>query len=158
MSARAEDLAANLTHATDELIAMVEACSDARWAEKNAYGEWTVAATAHHAAASLPSTSAIVRMLAAGEPLPPISFEQINAQNAVDAGEFAQCSRAETLALLRMNANAAAEFVRGLSTAELDRSAALAFLGGRETSAAELTDMLVIGHVKGHFASILTTA
>ncbi|HXH81748.1 MAG TPA: SRPBCC family protein, partial [Candidatus Tectomicrobia bacterium] len=77
--------------------------------------------------------------------------------NARHARDFADCSRAETVALLRKNAAVAAAAIRGMSDEALARSGTV--LADRPPMTVEQLIMTaLINHVDEHFGSIRRTA
>jgi hypothetical protein len=79
-------------------------------------------------------------------------FDQLNVQHA---REQANCTKAETRDLLRRNGAAAARVVRALDDAQLDSSATI-ITGRPPLSAQQVTERILIGHVRGHLATIQT--
>jgi uncharacterized protein YaeQ len=79
--------------------------------------------------------------------------DQINAQHA---REQANCTRAETLALLRRNGEAAARVVRDLDDSQLDSSATI-IAGMPPMTAQQVTERILICHVRDHLSTIATT-
>lgn len=153
----AEALAARLEVAVEEAIAAIEGCSEERWTALVPADGWSFAATAHHIARALQQTFALARCIATGQPLPRLVPEEMEAANQEQARAFAACTKAETLALLRGNRDAALEQLRTLSDAQLARAEPFPILGGT-FSARELIDALVIGHIKQHLANMLAPA
>ena len=79
-------------------------------------------------------------------------FDQLNAQHA---REQANCTKAETLDLLRRNGEAAARVVRDLDDAQLDSSATI-ITGMPPMTAQQVTERILIGHVRGHLSTVRT--
>jgi len=152
MSERAAALAAEFERVNNELIATVEGLSDAQWRTTCAAEGWPVGVTAHHVAVSHGPVAGLAMLIANGQPLPGITPAQIDAGNAQHAREHANCTRAETVALLRNEGARAAGLVRGLSDEQLDRTAP--FFGGAPWSAADVVQRILIGHPQSHLASI----
>jgi hypothetical protein len=73
----------------------------------------------------------------------------LDKMNADHAEQFAHATKAETLALLRQNAAAAAAIVREMGDAQLDRVG-----GPMNMSAAQAIERILIGHVHEHHGSI----
>jgi uncharacterized damage-inducible protein DinB len=153
MSQRATSLADRFEQANEAVIAAVERCSDTDWATTCDGEHWSVGVTAHHVATSYAGFQGIIQGLASGAEMPPFTREMLDQSNAEHAQEFAGCTRAETVALLRTNGRAAADTVRSLSDEQLDRSAPLALAGGNTISAAQIAEFM-IGHPRDHLASI----
>ncbi|HZS32689.1 MAG TPA: maleylpyruvate isomerase N-terminal domain-containing protein [Methylomirabilota bacterium] len=152
MSERARHLAERLEQANRELVATVERLSDQEWRTTSPAEGWPLGVVAHHVAQGHHDIAQLVRMVAAGQSPPAsLTWETLNQKNAEHARQYANVSKAETVALLRQNAAAAAAAVRALGDAELDRTATL--MGG-PTSTAQVIERILIGHVQEHHASI----
>jgi hypothetical protein len=154
MGQRGQALADRFEQASKEMIATVERCSDTQWKSKTAGEEWSVGVVAHHVGEGHQAIADLVQKIATGQPMPPITMDAIHQMNAEHAKQYANCSKDETLTLLRKNAAAAASIVRGLSDAQLDRSTSV--LGGPMT-AQQMVERVLIGHVQEHHGSIRTT-
>jgi hypothetical protein len=151
MSERARSLAQQLEQANHELAATIEGLSDAQWRAKTPDDGRSVGVVAHHVATSHKTVAGLVSAIAHGQTVPPITMEMIHEGNATHAAQFAHCTKAETLALLRQNGAAAVATVRALGDAELDRS--VTFPMGAMT-AAQVVERVLVGHAQGHHASI----
>jgi hypothetical protein len=154
MSGRAEELAKRFEQTNDEVIAAVQSCSDEQWRKTCSGEQWSVGVTAHHIGTSHVPIAELVRALATGQPVPPLTSEMLDAGNAEHARQFADCTKQETLDLLRRGGREAADILRGLSDGQLDNGAELPLLGGRHMSAAEIAELGLIGHPRGHLESI----
>jgi len=100
----------------------------------------------------------MVQAVANGMPLPPITMDIVDGGNAEHAKQFANCTKAETLDLARKNSAGATSMLRSLSDEQLGKTATVAFMNNATVSAAQLAEMLVVGHVQGHLQSIKATA
>ena len=76
--------------------------------------------------------------------------------NVKHAQEHANCTKAETVALHKKNAAAAATIVRGLDDAQLDRTGTV-LAGMPAMSAAQFVERALIGHIDEHIGSIRDT-
>jgi hypothetical protein len=146
-----ESLAAQFEQANADLIAAVEGMGDARWGARTPNEQWPVGVVAHHVAVSHPGIVDVVIAIAEGRQLPPFTQEMVDRGNTQHARENANCTREETLALLRENGGAAAEIVRAIPDEGFARTASLL---GREMSAQQAAEMILIGHPRSHLASI----
>ena len=151
MGERAQALANRFEEANREIISTLERCSDAQWRAKCAGETWSVGVVAHHVAESHAAIARIIQTIAAGQPLPNVTTEMIDQRNAQHAQQHADCTKQETLDLLRKNGGSAAATVRGLSDEELGRSGTLR---AGLMSAEQVVEGILIGHVKGHVTSI----
>jgi hypothetical protein len=157
MGARADALAEQFERANNDIVALVEGCSEEALRSSTSAEQWSVAVTAHHVASSHEAIAGFLGLIANGQELPPITPEMMDQINAQHAQQYANCGRQETLDLLRANAAAAASVVRGLSDEQLDRTAPMPFLGGAPWSTQQCIENVLIGHVLDHGGSIRTS-
>jgi uncharacterized damage-inducible protein DinB len=146
MHARAQTLAAQFEQANNDLIALVERMDATTW--KTAHGEdvRTLGVIAHHVANSHRAIMRLALGTAKGEaPVRPTP-EQIDERAAAHAVKHAECTREETLILLRDAGKEAAEQVQSLTDAELDQ--------GTPLTAGEIIERILIGHTTGHTSYI----
>src|SRR5687768_6231046 len=123
MSERALSLATRFEHANDRFIAFAEGLSEGQWVTLCPSEERTVAALAHHVAWGYDAEMEAFGSFARGEESwTPWTREGLDGSNAKLGAEFAECSQAETVALLRHSGARAASAVRALTDEELDRS------------------------------------
>jgi len=156
MGARAEDLARKFDESCREMNRIVEGLSDADWKKVTSAEKWSVGVVAHHAAEAHAGISGLVQLVATGQPLPGLTMDMIHANNAKHAKDQANVTKAETLALLKANGAKASGMVRGLSDAELDRSASV-LAGMPAMTATQAIEGILINHVNEHLASIKAT-
>ena len=154
---RAEDLAMRFEQANVDVIAAVEACTEEQWRKQCAGEGWGIGVVAHHIAGAYPTIAGIAQGIATGQELPSITMEMIDHGNAQHANEFANCTKAEVLELLRSNGASAAGAVQGMSEAQLDKAAPLGPLGPDPVSAQQVIENILIGHAQGHLQSIQAT-
>lgn len=158
MSERAEQYAGAFERANDEVISALESCSESQLQAACDSEGWKAACVGHHVGVSHSGVFGLVQLIANGQPVPALTMDMFDAQNAEHAREFENVSREETLALLRKAGSETAALVRGLSDEQLDRKAPMAFAGGQEWSAAEVIERILIGHPTEHAASIRAVA
>ncbi len=153
MNQQAKGLADRLTAFNDEVIAMVEQCSDEDW-KATCAEDWTLGVVAYHIAAGhYPVTIELGRMIIAGQPLPELSPEAL-VQGANDmAREHTQCTKAEVLTLLKENGARLRDYVAGLSSADLQRKTNFALLGG-EVTAEQFIEAIVLQSAGEHFTNL----
>jgi hypothetical protein len=156
MGAKGEAFAKQFEGKVEEATTLLETLTDADWKKTTAAERWTVAVTAHHIASSYEPATRIVKTIAAGQALPHFTREMLDEMNAQQAREFADCTKAETIALHKTGAAGAAAAVRGLSDGELAKTGTV-FAGMPPVSAEELVKRILLGHVDAHFGSIRRT-
>jgi uncharacterized damage-inducible protein DinB len=154
MSTRAEQLADELQQATNEVAAYIERIPDEAWQHTCAAEQCTVAALACHIADGYgPILEGLVKPIAEGREGPRFTADDLAQWNAAAAQENAAQPKAVALERLRRNAPAAIDYVRSLSDDQLQRTGTLPF-GGDPMTAEEVITHVLIGHPRGHLASI----
>jgi hypothetical protein len=157
MGAKAETFAKQFEAKAQEATAVLEKLSDADWKKVTDAEKWTVAATAHHVASAHEPIANIVKTLASGQSVPNFTMDMLHEMNAKHAREFANCTKAETLALHKKGVASAAAVVRGLNDDQLAKSGTV-FAGAPPMSAEQMITNALIGHIDEHFGSIRKTA
>ena len=153
MGARAEALAKQFESKAAEMTGVIEKLTEADWKKVTSAEKWSVGVTAHHAAGAHEGISGIVKSVAAGQSLPNFTMAMLDQMNAKHAGEHANCTKAEVLALHTKGAAAAAALVRGLSDAELDKSGTV-LTGMPPMTTQQVVEGILINHVNDHLTSI----
>ena len=156
MGARGETFAKQFEAKAQEVTAVIERRSDADWKKVTAAEKWSVGVVAHHVAGAHQALSGLIKMLADGKPGPNIQMDMIHAGNAKHAQEFANVTKADTLALHKANTAAAAGALRGIADADFDRSGTV-LNGMPPMSAGQLAGWLLCGHMDEHLGSIKAT-
>lgn len=154
---RSHALAEQFEQANREVIEAVERCPEEHWRAVCTAEGWTVAVMAHHIGWAYEVVLGWVQSMAAGQGMPAVTMQEIDEVNRQHAEHYASCTRAETLALLRVGGAAAASAVRDMDDAALERSAPVVLLGGQVLSVEQLITLILIGHPRGHLASIAGT-
>jgi uncharacterized protein (TIGR03083 family) len=156
MGARADALAKQFEAKAAEMADTLEKLTDADWKRTTASEKWTVGVTAHHVAGAHEAIAGILKTIAGGQSMSGFSVSMLHDMNAKHATEHANCTRAETLAMHKKGAAAAAAVVRSLSDAELDRSGTVAAEMPVMT-AQQIIENILINHVHEHLGSIRAT-
>jgi uncharacterized damage-inducible protein DinB len=155
MASRAESLADRFEQAVAEFASTIERIPDDKWTTKDGPEGWTVAGVAQHVSGQFPLEMEYITAAAEGKPLPPYTWDDINARNENRADENSAASKADVLRELRTGAASTAAYVRGLSDDQLDRTGQLALAGGATVSAQQLIEGgVLIDHVLGHLKSL----
>jgi hypothetical protein len=156
MGARAEALAKKFEAKAQEATGVIERLSDADWKKVTSAEKWPVGVVAHHFAGSHEVIAGLAKTIASGQAMPHFTMAMLDEMNAKHAQEYANCTKAETLALHRQNAASAAAIVRGLDDAALDRSGPV-LAGMPPMSAEQLAGGLLVSHIDEHLGSIRAT-
>lgn len=155
MTQRSETLATAFEQVSSRIVTVAEGISDAAWDVVPVGEARTAGQIAHHMADVYHNVSGFIQLAVAGQPLPPLTMENIHASNAEQAAHHASVDRADTLKLLRHNGVATAAMLRTLSDAQLDISTE--FLGHPMT-VESLAQNGLVGHTQEHLASIQNAA
>ncbi len=156
MGAKSEALAKQFEAKAQEAAAVVEKLNDADWKKVTAAEKWTVGVTAHHLAGAFEPVSGIITAIVSGQSLGNFSRAMLDEMNATHAREHANCTKAETIALLKKGAPVAAAVVRGLTDDQLAKSATV-FTDAPPMTAEQLVMGGLINHIDEHFGSIRKT-
>ena len=156
MGAKGETFAKQFEAKAQEVTSTIERISDADWKKVTASEQWPVGVVAHHIAGSHQGLSGVVKMLADGKGGPNIDMDVIHAGNAKHAKEFANVSKADTLALHKTNVAAVGAMLRGISDADYDKNGTV-LKGMPAMSAGQLAGGLLCGHMDEHLNSIKAT-
>src|SRR6266436_10334634 len=113
MAAKGEALAKQFEAKAQEATTVLERLSDADWKKTTSAEKWTVGVVAHHMAGAHEAIAGIIKTVAGGQSMPNFTMDMLHDMNAKHAKEFANVSKAETIALHKKNAAAAAAVVRG---------------------------------------------
>ena len=156
MAGRSETLAKNFEAKVAEATAVFEKLSDADWKKVTTAEKWPVGVTAHHAAGAHEPISGMAKAVAAGQTLPPFTMEMLDQSNAQHAKDFANCSKAETVALNKKGMATASSIVKGLSDSDLQKSGSL-MTGMPAMTVQQIIEGVLINHVNEHLGSIQAT-
>ena len=151
MSEQALALAQRFEQANDQAVRVVHACAQEQWRTHHAAENRTVNVLAHHIAIGHQVIAEWVQGIATGQPLPALTMDSFTAPNAQHALQYANVTKPEVIAELRLQGAAAASLVRGLSDEQLDRAGELL---GSERRARDVIEQILIGHVHNHLGSI----
>ena len=155
MGARGETFAKQFEAKVKEATAAIEKLTDADWKKVTAAEKWSVGVTAHHIASAHQGIGGIMKMLADGKPGPNMPMEGLHQMNAKHAQDFANCSKAETLALHRKGTASTAALLRTIDDAAYDRTGTV-FNGAPAMSAGQMAGILC-SHIDEHLGSIRST-
>jgi hypothetical protein len=157
MGAKGEALAKQFETKAQEAAAVMEKLSDADWKKVTEGEKWSVGVTAHHVAGSHEPIAGMIQTVASGGKMPEgFTLDVLHQMNAKHAQDFASVSKAETIALHKKGAAAAAAAVRALSDDQFTKSGVV--LGGMPAMSVEqIVTGILINHIDDHFGSIKKT-
>jgi hypothetical protein len=156
MGAKGETLAKQFETKAQEATAVLEKLSDADWKKVTDAEKWSVGVTAHHVAGSHEPIAGIIKTIASGQSMPHFTMDMLHESNAKHAKEFANVSKADTIALHKKGVAAAAAVVRGLDDDQLAKSGKV-LAEAPPMSAEQIVTGILINHIDDHFGSIRKT-
>jgi uncharacterized protein (TIGR03083 family) len=156
MAAKAEALAKQFEAKVQEATAVLERLSDADWKKTTSAEQWTVGVVAHHLAGAHEAIAGIVKSVASGQARGNMTMDMLHDMNAKHAKEHAAATRAETVALHKKSAAAAAAILRGLSDADLEKSGTV-LAGMPPMSGEQVVGGILLNHIDTHLQSIKAT-
>ena len=151
-SAQAQKLADRFNQLNTHVIAFVEPLTAEQWGMPCGDDHRPIGVVAHHVATAYGAFASWVTTMAKGKPVS-VTMAVIDDLNAQHAEANAGVSKADTLALLRRNGDAAAAVVSNLSDEELARSGSVALLGATLTTT-QFIQRLLMGHTVGHLQAM----
>jgi len=155
MAAKAEALAKQFEAKVQEATAVLERLTDADWKKTTASEKWTVGVVAHHLAGAHEAIAGIIKTVAAGQATN-FTMDMLHDMNAKHAKEHANATKAETVALHKKSAAAAAALLRGFSDADLAKSGVV-LTGMPPMSAEQVVGGILMRHIEEHLGSIRAT-
>jgi uncharacterized protein (TIGR03083 family) len=156
MGAKSEALAKQFEAKVQETTAVLEGLSDADWKKSTGGEKWTVGVVAHHVAGSHEAIAGIIKTVAAGQAMPSFTLDALHEMNAKHAQEFADVGKADTIALHKKGAAAAAQVVRGLGDDQLAKSGTV-LAGMPAMTVEQIVTNILIHHIDDHVGSIKRT-
>ncbi|MFN8513234.1 MAG: DinB family protein [Chloroflexia bacterium] len=155
-TARTDQYAAQFEAINNEVIAIVEGCTDAQWQQPCVNEERPVGVVAHHIGVVHRDFLRIVERLASGQTFSPnMSMDVVHESNAQHARDHAEIGKQEVIDALRTNGATLAQSLRSLRDEQLDRVAGT--FGGNELTVSQVLEWIVIGHATEHLGSIRST-
>jgi len=156
MAAKGEALAKQFEVKAQEATTVLERLSDADWKKTTSAEKWTVGVVAHHMAGAHEAIAGIVKTVASGQSMPNFTMDMLHDMNAKHAQEHAKATKAETVALHKKSAAAAAAVLRGLSDADYAKSGTV-IVGLAPMSAEQVVGGILLRHIEEHLGSIRAT-
>ena len=154
MAESARELAERFERINDEVIAVVEGCSDEQWATLVPEEGRTVGVVCHHVAERYGFQTQLVQALSTGAAGPPDDEEAVNATNAQHMERYANCTKAEASALLRQNGAVAKAVVEALTDEQLEREGRLVLYGDNPVTARVIIEGRLLRHARFHLQGI----
>jgi hypothetical protein len=154
MAERAQELAERFARAGAEFRAFVEKIPEDQWEKPISAGDpRSVGVVARHVAWAYTFEQRYFQAIAEGHPLSSLSWPEVDALNAEGARQWQSIPTEEVLAALRTAGKEAADWARGLSDEQLERSGE--YVAGRPVRTVDQwIERTLIGHIRGHLEDI----
>lgn len=153
MNQQAHSLAERLATFNNEVLALVEQCSDEAW-QTACSEDWSLGVVARHIGVGhYVGVVEMTKMIVAGQPLPEITPEGFVQMANDHAREHAHCTKPEVLALLRENGAMLRDYAAGLSDEDLHRKTQIETMGG-ELTAGQFMEAVILQSAGEHFSSM----
>ncbi|HET7468672.1 MAG TPA: DinB family protein [Gemmatimonadales bacterium] len=130
MSQRSNALADRLEQGARALAELAAGLSDVEWHTRIPKDGRKIGVVVHHVGSMYPLEMQLTQVLAAGQPIENVTWDDIHAVNAKHAKEFEAVTKAAALEHLERNSTAAAAAIRALSDEQLDLAAPVSLYGG----------------------------
>lgn len=153
MSPRAKEITNRIESFRDRVIAFVENLSDEDWKKTCEWEAWPVGVTARHIGAAHFAIPGMLEMIINGEDLPQMTMEEVNEKAKANARKHLDCTKAETLDLLRHNGAKLVAFVAGLSDGDLARMTRVTAMGG-DVNTEQVIENVIFYSARRHFDSM----
>jgi hypothetical protein len=154
MSTRANELADRLEKGANQLLAFSEGLSQSDWETICPTEKRSIGVLVHHVASAYPVEVDLIQVLASGKAIEGVTMDMVDQMNAEHADTQGNCSKTETLELLKQNSALAAEAVRALSDEQLDKAAPISLNWGAHLTTQYFIEEHPISHSFAHLASI----
>jgi hypothetical protein len=156
MGTKGEALAKQFESKLREATATLRALGDGEWTKVTEAEKWSVGLTAHHYASILEPVSELVRALANGHSPERFTRATLDEMNAQHTRDHADCTKADTIALLERGAASTAAVLRGLSDDQLEKPGTV-LTDMPPISIEQLIATVLLKHADQHFGSIRKT-
>lgn len=155
-SPRAEALAGRLEQGARALSALAADLTETEWRTALPGDGRTVGVVVHHVASVYPIEIDLAQRLGVGQPIEGVTMADVHVMNAGHAAANAGTTPAEAIALLDENSRAAANAIRGLDDAALDRAGIASLYDGAPVTCQFVLEDHAVRHSYHHLAGIAT--
>lgn len=154
MSIRSEALATRLEEGVARLATLAEGLTPAEWATPIPKDGRTVGVVVHHVGNMFPIEMQVALTVAKGDPVEGVTWEAVHAINKEHAAAQARVTKEEAVEFLRTRARSAAQGIRALSDAELDRAAPVSLYGDAPVTCQFMLEDHAVRHCWHHLDKI----
>lgn len=154
MSLRAIALADRLELGAGALANFASSLTDAEWQTPLPGDGRKVGVVVHHVASVYPIEIQLAQTLASGQPVTGVTMADVHAMNAGHATENDTVDQSTALLLLQRNSTIAADAIRALSDADLDRAAPASLYANAPITTQFMLEDHAVRHSYHHLAKI----
>jgi hypothetical protein len=154
MSRRADALAERLLQGASALADLAAGLSEAEWQSRIPHDGRKVGVVVHHVASIYPLEIQLAQVLAAGNAVTGVTWDDVHALNANHARENDGVTREAAIELLRRNSTESAAAIRALSDAELDNAAPVSLYADAPLTCQFFLEDHALRHSYHHLAKI----
>lgn len=151
---RSNALAERLLQGAGALESLARTLTDDQWRTRVPRDGRTIGVVVHHVASIYPLEVELAQLLASGQAIANVTWDDVHALNARHAASNQAATRDETLELLRRNSALAADVIRALSDEELDRANAVSLNANAPLTCQFFLEDHAVRHSFHHLAAI----
>lgn len=151
---RAARLADRLEQGARDLLTLAIEIPDAEWNRPIPHDGRKIGVVVHHVATMYPLEIKLAQLLADGQPVVGVTWDDVHVINAAHAKEHDAVTRAEAVELLRRNSAMAAAAIRAMSDEELDRAAPASLYADAPITCQFMLEDHAVRHSYHHVAKI----
>jgi hypothetical protein len=151
---RSGRLAERLERNVRELDAFARSLTEAEWRMTTPGDGRPVGVIVHHVATVFPLEIHLAQMMAGGTPIVGVTWSTVREMNAAHAMEHGGATKEAALVLLAANSAAAAEAIRQLSDADLDRAVPVSLYGDAELTCQFMLEDHAVRHSMHHLSRL----
>ena len=156
-SVRANALAERLEQGASALARVASGLTDVEWQTRVPVDGRKIGVLVHHVATMYPLEIKLALVLAGGQPVTGVTWDDVHAMNGEHASQNESVTKEAALELLRHNSMAAAAAIRALSDDELDRAAPISLNADAPLTCQFMLEDHAVRHSYHHLARIRAT-
>ena len=153
-SEQAEALARRLEQGIDAMIAFANTLTDRQWQTLIPKDGRTVGVVVHHVASVFPIEIELAQVLAKGQAIVGVTWDDVHAMNAKHAQDNAGVTKQEAIDLLRRNSTAAATAIRAFTDEQLASAATNSLYADAPLTCQHMLEDHAVRHSYHHLAKI----
>jgi hypothetical protein len=154
INVRAEALAVRLEQGARALADFARTLTEAEWRTPIPHDGRRVGVVVHHVASVYPVEIHLAQVLASGQPVTGVVWDDVHAMNAQHATEFADVTKEAALEQLGANAAMAAAAIRALRDEQLDLAAPASLYSNAPITCQFMLEDHAVRHSYHHLAKI----